>query len=65
MPDTSNTNTTSVTVDSPSYFAVTLNRLVTLNNFDYKPGLNHVVDQLTLNQMGDAVATSEPYGPII
>lgn len=65
MPDTSNTSTTSDTVSTPSYFAVTLNRMVTLNNFDYKPGLNHVVDQLTLNQMGDAVATSEPYGPYL
>lgn len=65
MPDTSNTSTTSTIIVSPNYFAVTLNRLVTLNNFDYKPGLNHVVDQPTLDQMGDAVVTSEPYGPFI
>lgn len=65
MSDTTNTSTTSETVSVPSYFAVTLNRMVTLNNFDYKPGLNHVVDQVTLNQMGDAVVTSEPYGPYL
>ncbi len=65
MSDTSNTTTTSDTTSGPTYYAVTLNRMITLNNFDYKPGLNHVVDQATLDQMGDAVLTNEPYGVII
>ena len=67
--NTANSTVEPVTVETPAvtaptHWEITLNRAVSLNEWLYKPGFFHVVDQVTLDKMGDAVASKVPYTQI-
>jgi len=50
-----NTNATG-SEKAPVYFEIVLASRKDLYGFTYKPGIVHVVDQATLDALGDAVA---------
>lgn len=50
---------TTAAAPEPQYFEVTLNRLIEVRGHRYRPG-QHIVDETTLAEMGDAVASKRP-----
>ena len=59
MAKASNTAAASAAATEPAYFEVTLNKIVEVRGHRYLPG-THIADEVTVVEMGDAVANKRP-----